>query len=175
MTKKTTPTKIQQKKIPIKALSFLEELIWLFERFGVGQAKEFVSEIEQQLKGVTSANTASIGLEKYSPKNPNQLFLIGILPRIFSDESLFSSNKELAAFSKEFLKVEITHWGKRSRYELIGHIVCNVAIADDTQLETLASALKKLQHEDNSEDFLKTNLNKNMTWNDIIRILLERQ
>lgn len=174
MARRISATKTPQKKMPTKALSFLEELSWLFERFGVVQVKEYVSEIEQKLKENSTDSITSTGLEKFSPKNPNQLFLIGILPKIFSDEKLFASNKELAEFSRDILSVSISRWEKRSRYEIIGHIVCNVAIADDFQLKTIAAALRKLQNEDNSEDFLKKSLEKNMTWNDIIRILLEK-
>lgn len=169
-----TPKKFPKdpvKRSPTKALNFLEELLWVFERFGISQAKEYVNEVKKELNSVKYSN---FSLDEFTPKNPNQLFLIGILPTIFTNTDLFSSNKELAEFSKEILNIDIPRWNKQSRNEIIGQIICSISIADDVQLETIALALKKLQSDNiDTDKFLKIKIQEEKkSWNEIIQILV---
>jgi hypothetical protein len=88
------------------------------------------------------------GFHQYVSKNPNVHFLVGALPTIFSDERLFASNEDITDFASEALNLSISRWEKRSRYELIGLIVCETTKLDDERLSKLVSALSILIGDD---------------------------
>lgn len=97
-----------------KAISFIEDLCWLLDsqkNINYSDILKLLSEIKE------NSNT---------PQKPTTDDLIGILPRLLTDKTLFTTNKSLAQFSDEILGIEILNWHKRSRYEMIGVIICKV-------------------------------------------------
>uniref|UniRef100_B8J3W3 Uncharacterized protein n=1 Tax=Desulfovibrio desulfuricans (strain ATCC 27774 / DSM 6949 / MB) TaxID=525146 RepID=B8J3W3_DESDA len=169
--KSPTAKSATKDKGSVKKVNFLQELMWVFERYGFSQVKEFISDLERD---VSSNIQQEFGLQEFAPKNPNQLFLVGVLPKIFSDAKIFSSNEEIANFSEDILKVKISRWEKKSRLELIGHIVCSTAQADDKKLEQIATALKKLHSGRKDADiFLEKSRQDKKSWNEIIQLLLQ--
>lgn len=155
-----------------KKINFLQELSWVFEKFGPAQLKDIIADIEKDIAQSSSLQSQE-SFQEFVPKNPNQMFLVGILPRIFSDPKFFETNEEIANFANEILDVKISNWEKKSRFELIGHIVCNVVGANDNKLGQIAQALKiMLKKGDDGDAILENSRKGKKNWNEIIQLLL---
>lgn len=151
------------------AIDFIEELSWLVD----SKKNLKLSEIPTLLRAkLDSQERASGSTDKYVSPNPNIHYLIGTLPRLFQDTKLFSSNEEIADFAKEVLKINITRVEKRSKYELIGLIVCETDMLDDKKLDNLVKSLGIIT---GSREKIKTLANEKSTigfsWNETIRKL----
>lgn len=153
------------KKRDLQALQkFLEELSWVLS-----------SHSNLDFKGLASfAVESSLGnkLISHAPKNPNIHFLVGALPSAFSDIKVFPSNMDIAEFASETLDIPpISRWEKRSRYELIGFIVCETLKLNDIKLEKLVSALSKIISSDSAQKLMRERKKKHLTWNEVIQML----
>jgi hypothetical protein len=75
-------------------------------------------------------------------------------------------------FAFEALRLAISRWEKRSRYELIGRIVCETARLDDDRLARLVDALSKVVSNDPSAQGLIRDRKANkLSWNEVIQLL----
>ena len=159
----------QEKKRTLDALSFLEELGWLLEskkNLKLGQA---VKDLKKLMRGPESA--LKVGSEYTSP-NPNIHFLIGVLPRLFQDEMLFPSNATIAQFAEEVLNVPVSRYEKRSKYELIGLIVCQTDQLNDQKLEELVRALAQITKSEAKLNSIRSARESGQfSWNNTIRQL----
>ncbi len=141
-----------------KALNFLEDLCWLLD----SGKKNNYSEIIKLISDLKNNNS--------SLHNDTEE-LVGILPKLLTDTTLFDTNRALAQFSDEILGVEILNWHKRSRNEMIGVIICKVQESAEirngissyllTNILENKEKIKKLQKE--TEDS-----NNIFLWNDAI-------
>lgn len=148
------------------AIDFIEELSWLLESKKKLKLSEIPEILRNQPSNASSINAAS----KYVSPNPNIHNLIGVLPLLFKDTKLFSKNDEIAAFAEEVLGIEISRADKRSRYELIGRIVCECSDLNDKTLETLVDALAILTGSNSGiEQVLKQKSEVDFSWNNMIR------
>ncbi|QDW21664.1 hypothetical protein [Flavobacterium sp. KBS0721] len=149
-----------------QAINMIEEISWIIENNPLK-----LKELPEILKYTMNIKeTSSIVSDKYRSKNPNKDQLIGLLPNFLQDQELFKSNKDLVDFGENILKIKITRSEKRTRYELIGLIICDIRNLNDFELEKLVDALISLS---NSEERLidikiKKNSNANFSWNDAI-------
>src|SRR5688500_10224881 len=103
-----------------KADRFVEELSWLlgsYSSLGLGSLSEV-------LRRQSSGATAPTAIGGYASANPNNQFLVGALPRVFMDETLFPTNEDIAQFAQSVMELRIPRFAKKSKYEIIGHIVC---------------------------------------------------
>jgi hypothetical protein len=170
-TKKSRPKAITNETKVKYAIDFIEELSWLLD----SKKKLKLSEIPEILRNKLLAPDANVGgAEKYVSPNPNIHYLIGVLPRLFQDVKLFSRNEEIAEFAKDVLGIEISRVEKRSKYELIGLIVCSCNDLDDKKLYSLVDALSAIT--DSSEKINMMAKEKSQTgfsWNETIRKLAE--
>lgn len=116
--------------------NFLEELGWLLQSYSK-------LNISQEISKLTRINNSSLDYEEAVPSNPNILFLAGTLPSLFMNKEIFPGNEAIAQFADKVLKVSITRWEKRSQYELIGRVVCEVTKLDDYKLVKVVKELKK--------------------------------
>jgi hypothetical protein len=153
------------------AIDFVEELSWLFE----SKNKLKLSEIPEILRrSLSTVNNVKTTTSKYISPNPNIHYLIGVLPRLFIDTKIFQKNEDIVAFANEVLNIEISRSAKRSRYELIGLIVCECNDLDDNALELLVDALSKITG--NSEKIHQMAQEKSIvgfSWNETIRRLAD--
>lgn len=112
----------------------------------------------------------------YESKDPNKHFLIGVLPRLFQDKDLFPINDDIVEFATSALGIFISKSSrKRSRYEIIGNVICEVEILDEKKFTTLVMALEKLVG--NKEIIEKTIERKKLgdfSWNEMIQDLLNK-
>lgn len=154
-------TELPKKKLN-QAASFIEELGWLLK----SQRGLDLSEIAAELRERSSnAGSKRVGSEYTSP-NPNIHFLIGILPRLFQDQDLFVSNSSIAEFAEDVLGIPVPRFEKRSKYELIGLIVCETDSLSDDKLEKLVLALAELtKSESKLKKFQEARKSESFSWN----------
>lgn len=146
-----------------KSINFLEDLCWLLDSGKNNNYGELIKIISDMRKSKENTISTQLGQE------PDEL--VGILPRLLTDKSLFDTNSSLAKFSAEVLGIEILNWHKRSRNEMIGVIICKVQESEEirngissyvlTNILQNKEKIKKIQKEteDSHNQFL---------WNDAI-------
>lgn len=147
---------------------FLEELFWVLSSNSHLDFRAIAENIEL----IASPKGAGHQLARYVSKNPNIHFLIGTLPVIFSNEKFFPTNEDITEFASEALRLPITRWEKRSRYELIGLIVCETANLDDDRLVRLVDALSKIVSDDpDAQGLFRDRKANRLSWNEVIQKL----
>lgn len=145
---------------------FLEELSWVLSTYSNLDFKALA-----QLN-LSHNRVNDRGLQPYVSKNPNAHFLVGALPVMFSNERLFVANEDIADFAREALSLPISRWEKRSRYELIGLIVCETTKLDDDGLARLVDALSSIIGNDvQARRLFQERRAKKLSWGEMIRRL----
>jgi hypothetical protein len=165
------PSRSDKNRDQRNVMKFLEELSWLLSA-NANLDFRAIAELVRVARR-SGANTPS-ALDSYVSKNPNIHFLIGSLPVMFSDETLFGSNEDIVEFAHAALGLRIGRWDKRSRYELIGFIVCETANLNDGQLDKLVNALVRLVSNDpGARQLLTRRPDKKLSWNEVIQQLTD--
>jgi hypothetical protein len=153
------------------AIDFIEELSWLLD----SKRKLKLSEIPSILRNHMIADDSVLSAaNNYASPNPNIHYLIGVLPRLFQDTKLFPKNEDIASFAKDVLGIDVSRVEKRSKYELIGLVVCECNALNDSKLEDMVSALSSITT--SSEKISRFAEAKELTgfsWNETIRKLAE--
>lgn len=161
-TRKTT-SRTEKTRDPRAAARFIEELSWLLQSYSNLDFRV----LEQ---GVTFGTKA--GVSSSASKNQNIHYLVGTLPIIFNNPRYFPTNEDIVEFANMALRLDIARWEKRSRYELIGLIVCETARIDDQGLGQLVEALTRVTAEDpGAEAIIASRKQNSMNWNDLIQLL----
>jgi hypothetical protein len=147
----------------IEILGFIEDLCWLLDskrNMNFSDVAKIVDDMKKEE-------------QIYKKENVNQLSedIIGILPRLLVDTTLFGSNRMLNQFADEILGIEIKNWEKRSRNEMIGVIICEIQGSESKKrgvsLYLLENILEK--KEEISKLQKKNEAEKNpFRWNDVI-------
>lgn len=152
-----------------KIRHFLEELSWLlstYQNLDFRALPDLVRVTEHESRPDVS------GISGYISKNPNIHFLVGALPQLFDDTSIFSTNEDIASFAQEILGLRVPRWKKKSKYEIIGHVLCNVYKLNDRRLSMLVTALTKLVSGDTkAKQIVRAKKDQKSNWNEIIRRL----
>lgn len=157
------------KQDAVKTTRFLEELSWLFQSHSDTELKS----ISKALTEAVTQRTVRQGFSSFASPNPNIHFLVGILPLVLRDESIFSTNGNIAEFAISALGMTMVRWEKKSRFELIGEIVCNAIDLDDGELSKLVEALSVLAGGDASaREVVRKAQSSRGGWNEIIQTLL---
>ncbi|CZT26562.1 MULTISPECIES: hypothetical protein [Pseudomonas] len=149
------------------AIDFIEEMSWLLD----AKKNLKLSEIPNILRSkLVVSDATSKTVDGYISPNPNIHYLIGVLPRLFQDINLFSRNEDIAEFANEVLGIAISRVEKRSKYELIGLIVCEANDLDDTKLASLVNALSLITGNSEKLDLMiKEKSSVSFSWNETIR------
>lgn len=147
-----------------KSISFIEDLCWLLDsqkNINYTEILKVLGEIKQRKNNLLKPSTDE---------------LIGILPQLLTDKTLFTTNKSLAQFSDEILGIEILNWHKRSRYEMIGVIICKVQespqIAAGISTYVLTNILQNKEKIRKYQKEIEKN-NDQFLWNDAIHKIVE--
>lgn len=154
------------------AIDFIEELSWLLDSKQKLKLNEIPGILRRQLQASKSVTGAA---NAYESPNPNIHYLIGVLPRLFQDRKLFPRNEDIASFASDVLGVDVSRVEKRSKYELIGMVVCECNELDDSQLEEMVGALAVITG--NSEKisrFAEAKKLNSFSWNETIRKIAEQ-
>lgn len=153
-----------------RAQRFLEELSWLFKSYSTLD----ISTVSRVLATSTAETAANAAVGGYASANPNKQFLVGALPRVFMDETLFATNEDIAQFAESVMELKISRFGKKSKYEIIGHIVCETDALNDRKLAKLVSALAALADgDDRTKRLIKERKEQKFEWNAIIQELAQ--
>lgn len=153
------------------AIDFIEELSWLLD----SKRKLKLSEIPDILRFQMLADNSMItAANKYASPNPNIHYLIGVLPRLFQDTKLFPKNEDIGSFARDVLGIDVSRVEKRSKYELIGLIVCECNDLNDSKLEDMVTALYAItSSSDKISKFAEAKKHTGFSWNETIRKLAE--
>jgi hypothetical protein len=150
--------------------AFLEELGWLITSYSNVDLKLAADLLIERADQSTSAARSAVG--SYASSNPNKHFLVGALPRVLTDETLFPTNEDIAEFARSVMDLTIQRYDKKSKYEIIGHIVCETDRLDDRKLAKLVSALATLtEGGDKTRTLIRQRKAQNFEWNEIIQEL----
>lgn len=160
-------SKIANKKLA-EAAAFIEELGWLLKT----QKSMDLMSVADELRQLNRSNDPTKVGSQYTSPNPNIHFLIGILPRLFQDQMLFPSNASISDFADEILGIPVSRSEKRSKYELIGLIVCETNDLSDEKLQKLVHALAEItESETKLKQFKEARKSNDFSWNRAIETL----
>ncbi|WP_424682711.1 hypothetical protein [Frateuria sp. YIM B11624] len=168
-TKKTTRSETE---VALKTLDLLQELVWAIRSREANELSSGVS----YLRNLTLQEK----LEKRKPEKKASLVerrsdlkaLVGSLPLVLADAELFPSNEDIAKFAQEALRIQISRWEKRSRYEMIGMLVMESMSASPARLREVAGLLNRISEESDSMDEIKRSARQTgFSWNEAIRKL----
>jgi hypothetical protein len=154
-----------------KASMALDDLVWTLQSLKLDNVKEAASVLRASIENSVQLSAVSQG---YKSRDPNKHFLIGVLPRLFQDKHLFPQNEDIVDFAGSALGLEMSRSEKRSRYEIIGKVVCETDQLDEYRLTSLVSALEKLVG--NNEKLALMAEKKragSFSWNETIQELLK--
>ncbi|HHY2909802.1 hypothetical protein ACMGGX_10240 [Enterobacter sp. BNK-29] len=154
-----------------KMKKLIEELSWIMTEYSSMDLMKIYNALD-------SSNVIANGISEtigYKPENPNKHFLTGALPALFLDLNLFKTNDEIALFSEQIIGVKIPRYHKKSKYEIIGHIVCEANSLDDNGLKKIVKALEKIVSDEASKKSIynKKNSSSSFSWNEVIQALNE--
>ena len=153
---------INKKKL-LQALNFIEELNWLVESKSSNSIKEMLYLLQKVVNSQDIISEQSVS---------NISALVGCLPNLFLDLDLFKTNADIAEFADVVLKIKISRFEKKSRFEIIGIVVCEVPKLKENELTSLVIALNELTN--NSDELKRVKQNKvsdNFSWNETIQYL----
>lgn len=159
---KHTPKK---RSDPRELSRFIEEFSWLlksFEGLDYGALSDFSHEMEFFL-----ANSQR--LRNNGRDGRKTTVLVGILPNFLMDNSLFPSNEGIVEFSDAALGLPINRWQKKSRYEIIGQIVCHTNEASPKKVRILSELIEAMQdNKTNIRKAIEINRERGHSWSEVI-------
>lgn len=154
-------------------LNFMDEFAWLSSKYKASDIKNFRNILLENIDERNMRAHSTRKFDDYSDKSTSKNYLIGVLPKFFQDKDLFEKNSDLAEFA-ECIGVYLPRYDKKSRYEMIGTIICTISEMNEMHLNQFVNAINKLV----SDEMLMIDL-KNYkyskgsaySWNEIIRQL----
>jgi hypothetical protein len=154
-----------------KASMALDNLVWSLQNLKLENIKEAASVLRASVQDPEQLSAVSQG---YKSRDPNKHFLIGVLPRLFQDRHLFPQNEDIVDFAASALGLEMSRSEKRSRYEIIGKVVCETDQLDEYRLTSLVSALEKLVgNNERLAQMAEKRRSGSFSWNETIQDLLK--
>lgn len=145
---------------------FMEEFAWLMKTY---------DDLDFNALGQLSSELAMLSRGRgprmrHSDSMAVTATLVGSLPSFLVDEELFSTNEDIAEFSVAVLSIHIPRWQKKSKYELIGHIVCNVNEASPSKVSRLLEALDEILDErGDAKQKIARGRKSGRGWNEVIQ------
>lgn len=147
----------------------LEDLMWSLKKLRVESIQDALDVIKDNI--YESNNRNSVNASKASNDDePNKHYLIGVMPKLLQNKDLFPQNEDIYDFAISALEINITRFEKRSRYEIIGMIVCATCDLGDKKLSRLVKALESII--DNSDEIKNVVYQKQLnsfSWNEAIQ------
>ena len=151
-----------------QAINFLEEISWILDSKKIVDLKEAPSLLRNLLE---SGQSSSLN-DSSASNDSNKSYLVGTLPSLFLDTEIFKTNFDLADFAKDILNMPVSRPEKRSKYELIGLIICEVANLNESSLTSLTQALSKLTDNGDRIKLIRdAKKSADFSWNDTIKFL----
>lgn len=147
----------------------LEDLVLMMNLIKPNELREILDIVYELEK----SQVGGLGkLSRYADINKNRNLMVGILPRFFQDTNIFAENRDIAEFSQKVLGFTLKRYEKKSKFELIGIIVCAVNELSDKELEDVVSYLSNIIESDIKIKQLAEEKSKSdFSWNDAIKKL----
>lgn len=154
-----------------KASMALDDLLWTLQSLKLDSIRDAANALRDDLNNSDQLSAVSQG---YKSQDPNKHFLIGVLPRLFQDKQLFPLNEDIVDFAATTLGLEMSRsFEKRSRYEIIGKVVCETDRLNEQRLTSLVSALEKLVgNNEKLAQMAEKKRSGSFSWNETIQDLL---
>lgn len=151
---------------------FVEELGWLLESY----EDVDLSALPTFIRSQRELRNRTAHLRSLSNQSDLANTLVGVLPTFFMDRRLFPMNEDLVEFADQALGIDTPRWQKKSKNELIGHIVCHANQAPLHKLEQITNAIEGLVDE-GSDDRRKIEKQRKsgLSWNEVIQGLVYNQ
>lgn len=151
----------------------LENLLWTLKELNPNVLSDALNIINENIKNESEhylIKNVYFKENKLEKKNPNKNFLIGVLPNLLQNKDLFPLNEDIYEFAFDALHIKISRYEKRSRYELIGLLVCATNELDESELSYLVTALEKIV-DDNDEinKVISSKKSSSFSWNEAIQ------
>lgn len=162
-----SPTKSSRKKgsDPRELSRFIEELSWLlksFEDIDYNALSNFSHQAEFFLSNS----------EKYQSNSSidrHAIVLVGILPNFLTDTKLFPANEGIVEFAEAALGLSLKRWQKKSRYEIIGQIVCHTNEASPERVGRLSEIIEEMHDNQTSiRNVIEKNREEGRSWSEVI-------
>lgn len=153
-------------------INLLEEFSWLTSKYKPSQLRNLRDVLMDDLERERERDLTLINEQK-----TNTSYLIGVLPSFFQDRNFFEKNSDLNKFA-EFLNIYIPNFEKKSRYEIIGVMLCYISDMDEKSLDDLVNAIDVMMKNDHIKQRIKELQSKNSdiyNWNNVIRMLSHKQ
>ncbi|MFZ6846033.1 hypothetical protein [Undibacterium sp. RuTC16W] len=169
----------QKRKRVAEAISFIEELFWLLDskqtHSSLQDLREFLVDVRYEVNQENKLQSRKLetATNSFRSSDPNKHLLIGILPNLFQNLDIFPTNKDIAEFTHEVLDVLVSRFEKRSRYELIGLVICKINEFEQNRIYDLVSKLTAIVESDSNIERIANEKreNKYFSWNDTIKRL----
>jgi hypothetical protein len=154
-----------------RASMALDELVWSLQGIKLDHLRDAANVLREVVSQSTPTSAVARG---YQSVDPNKHFLIGVLPRLFQDRALFPQNEDIVDFAATALELPMNRAEKRSRYEIIGKVVCETDQLDERRLTTLVTALERLVGDKaRIAAMAEKKRAGNFSWNETIQELLK--
>jgi hypothetical protein len=158
---------------PRTLLKFIEEFSWLLSSY---EDLDFRALGNLGADMIRSQKAASNIRSHSTQRAPTTQLLVGTLPGLLTDETLFPTNEDITEFSAITLGISIPRWQKKSKYELIGHIVCHTDQADPNKISSLVEVLDNLlSDKGETKRNLQAQRKSGLSWNEVIQGLLQNK
>ena len=155
-----------------RAAMALEEILWALKK----PKLEALQDAVDILQAIATDSVSNLVISRdYKSTDPNKHFLIGVLPRLLQDKRWFPLNDDIVEFANGALGLEMKKslFDKRSRYEIIGKVVCETDTLDEQQLTGLVMALEKIiGNKDKLAQMIEKKRSGSFSWNETIQDLL---
>ena len=150
--------------------NFMEELSWIMSRYNSIDIKNRKDDLYKYLIEKNDFSTSFDNLTRYKHENSNKNYLVGTLPKFFQDREIFEKNSDLSDFG-DFLGIRLKNPDKKSRYEIIGAMLCAISEMDENSLDKLVNAIDKIMHDEKILAKIKSDKTEKYDWNSVIRSL----
>lgn len=165
-------SKVSKKELN-ELVNLMEEFSWVIKKYKNVDFRNVQSNLLNIINEEDFYNSNLTSFRRYKDKDSNKNYLIGVLPKFFQDKELFEKNLDLAEFA-ECLGIYLNNPEKKSRYEIIGTMLCSISEMDEFSLDKFVRAIEVLLlNEHLREDIKKMrDVHKSAySWNQVIKAL----
>ncbi|MEH6740923.1 MAG: hypothetical protein V7695_20610 [Sulfitobacter sp.] len=167
-----SPSKNAKKKRsdPRELSRFVEELSWFLKSFD-DLDYNALSNFSHEMNAMISSSQK---LRENASIDGKTAVLVGVLPDFLMDNTLFPNIEGIVEFSAAALGLSIGRWQKKSRYEIIGQIVCHTNDASLERVNRLSDLIEEML--DNKTSVRKSivrNREIGHSWSEVISSLYD--
>lgn len=151
--------------------NLMEEFSWIISKYKTIDFKQIQSNLISLVQEEEKSSLTNF--QRYRDQDANKNYLIGVLPKFFQDKELFEKNSDLSDFA-ECLDIHLRNPEKKSRYEIIGTILCVLSEMDEKYLEKFVRAIELMLVNENllnNIKHMKSIRSETYSWNEVIKAL----